>query len=301
VNLTGTILLSNLLYLFSTATLFIGLLVVIILVQIYLIKWLTNRNLKLLIQKNHELESINQKLLLSENRLKKMNMSKDRLFSIISHDLRNPMNALLGLAEILNKNIAKLSGERIIKYSGIIYTSAHSIYSQIESLLEWSRAQSNNIQYKPELFDLRPLILNVFTLFELAAFNKKIDLLCQIDNANMVYADRETIALVLRNLIDNGIKFTKEGGKVIVTSKKIDNFVEVSVTDTGIGISNDDLSKLFRFDEVFTRSGTRGEQGTGLGLIMCKEFIEINKGKINVTSHNQSGSTFYFSIPAKAN
>jgi signal transduction histidine kinase len=211
------------------------------------------------------------------------------------------MNALLGMAEILNKNIAKLNEERIKKYTGIIYTSAHSLYSQIESLLEWSRAQSNNIKYKPEFFDLRPLILNVFTLFELTAFNKKIDLLCHVNEVNMVYADRETISLILRNLIDNAIKFTKEGGKVIVTSKKIDNFVEVSVTDTGIGISDDDLSRLFRFDEVFTKSGTQGEQGTGLGLIMCKEFIEINKGKIKVISRTNDGSTFYFSIPAKAN
>jgi signal transduction histidine kinase len=242
---------------------------------------------------------MNQKLQQSENRLKKMNASKDRLFSIISHDLRNPLNAILGLAEILNKNISRLGEERTKKYSEMIYTSARSLYSQIESLLEWSRAQSNNIKYRPETFDLRPLILNVFTLFELSAYNKKVDLLCEVNDINMVFADRETISLVLRNLIDNGIKFTKEGGKVIVTSKKIDNFVEVSVTDSGIGISDEDISRLFRFDEVFTSNGTKGEQGTGLGLIMCKEFIEINNGKINVISNKNVGSTFNFSIPVK--
>lgn len=244
---------------------------------------------------------MNQKLLQSQESLKKMNMSKDRLFSIISHDLRNPFNALLGVTEILNKNISRLNEERIKKFTGIIYTSAHSLHAMVESLLEWSRAQSNNIKYRPEIFELRPIILNVFTLFELTAINKKIDLQSYVNDTNLVYADRETISLVLRNLIDNAIKFTKEGGKVIVTSKKIDNFVEVSVTDTGIGIQDGDISRLFRFDEVFTRNGTLGEQGTGLGLIMCKEFIELNKGKINVLSNTNIGSTFYFTIPSKEN
>ena len=293
--------LSGFLYYFSTATLFISLLVIIIFILILLIKWLTNRNIKLLIQKNQELELMNQKLLQSEERLKKMNMSKDRLFSIISHDLRNPFNALLGVTEILNKNISRLNEERIKKFTEIIHTSARSLHSMVESLLEWSRAQSNNIKYRPELFDLRPIILNVFTLFELTAINKKIDLVSNVNETNFVFADRETISLVLRNLIDNAIKFTKEGGKVIVTSKKIDNFVEVSVTDTGIGINAEDISMLFRFDEVFTRNGTQGEQGTGLGLIMCKEFIELNKGKINVISNTNVGSTFYFTIPSKEN
>ncbi len=280
---------------------FVILLVAIVFLQIFLIKWLTNKNIKLLRQKNQELEIINLKLIQSESRLKKMNMFKDRLFSIISHDLRNPFNSLLGISEILNKNIGKINEEKIKKYAGIIYSSARSLCSQTESLLEWSRAQSNKIAYRPEFFDLRPLILNVFTLFELTAFNKKIELCCNIKEVNIVFADRETISLVLRNLIDNGIKFTKEGGKVIVTSKKIDNFVEVSVTDTGTGINEEDISKLFKFDEVITRNGTHGEQGTGLGLIMCKEFIEMNKGKIDVVSHVNIGSTFYFTVPANDN
>lgn len=283
----------------GTATLFISFLVIIILLQIFIIKRLTNKNLKLLTHKNYELEVINKKLQQSESCLKKMNLTKDRLFSIISHDLRSPFNALLGITEILNKNTARLNIDQIKKFSGIIYQNARCIYSQLESLLEWSRAQSNHINYKPEFFDLRPLVLNVFTLFELTAFNKKVDLICSIDDIHIVFADRETISLVLRNLIDNAIKFTKEDGKVIVTSKKIDKFVKVSITDTGVGLNDSDISRLFRFDEVFTRNGTQGEHGSGLGLVMCKEFVEMNKGKIEVTSRLNEGSTFNFTIPAK--
>ena len=257
--------------------------------------------MKLLVQKNHELEIINKRLLESESRLKKLNVFKDRLFSIISHDLRNPFNALLGLTEILNKNISKLDEEKVKKFTGLIYSNARNLYSQTESLLEWSRAQSNGISYRPEIFDLRLLVLNVFTLFELSAFTKGIELICNISGANNVFADKETISLVLRNLIDNAIKFTKEGGKVIVSSKKIDNFVEISVTDTGVGIKENEISRLFRFDEVISHPGTSGEKGTGLGLIMCKEFIELNNGKIEALSKVNVGSTFNFTVPACQN
>jgi len=238
-------------------------------------------------------------LLKSEENLKKLNSTKDRLFSIIAHDLRSPFNSILGLSEVLSNNVDKMSKPNMLKYIGMINISARNLCSQLDNLLEWSRTQSNNIKYKPEFLDLRLLSLNVFTLFELTAYQKKIDLICDISQSTLVFADIDTVTAVIRNLTDNAIKFTKEGGKIIVSSQKNENFVEVSITDSGVGMSCDDVKKLFCLDTVQTRRGTSDEPGSGLGLIMCREFVEMNGGKLWVKSEENVGSTFSFTVPIK--
>ena len=251
-----------------------------------------NKCLNEQVKRNKELEEINQKLLRSEANLKAINATKDHLFSIISHDLRSPFNSLLGLSEILCNSSERMESKNINKYASLINNNARGLYSQVENLLEWSRMQTNSIKYKPEFFELRLLVLNVFTLFDITAFRKNIDLICNIPSGEIAYADNATIAAVLRNLIDNAIKFTKEGGKVIVTSKKIDKFVEISVADSGIGMAPADIHKLFCIDTVFTRRGTSDEKGSGLGLLSCKEFVIKNGGSIGVSSQINVGSTF---------
>jgi signal transduction histidine kinase len=157
--------------------------------------------------------------------------------------------------------------------------------------------QSKKISFNPEKFDIYPLVINVFALLEINAFHKTIDLDCKVEHGTYVYVDKNAIASVLRNLIDNAIKFTPEGGKIVVSSKKINNFVEVSVTDTGLGISSEDIEKIFSSDINFTTIGTHNEKGSGLGLLLCKEFVEKNGGTIEVTGKPEKGSVFKFTIP----
>ena len=271
----------------------------LMLLHLSLLRFNKKKYIDKLLDKNRELELINKKLLESETNLKKLNSTKDRLFSIIAHDLRSPFNSILGLSEILSNNSDKMAKANLLKYTGMINISARNLCSQLDNLLEWSRTQSNNIKYRPEFLDLRLLTLNVFTLFELTAYQKRIDLICDINQSTLVFADINTVTAVLRNLTDNAIKFTREGGKIIVSSKKTKNFAEVGVTDSGIGMNTDNVNKLFSLDTVQTRRGTCDEPGSGLGLIMCREFVEMNGGKIWVKSEENVGSTFSFTVPLK--
>jgi two-component system, sensor histidine kinase and response regulator len=286
----------------ATAAITIVLLIsasLLVLLHLSLMRFNNRKYVNKLIDKNHELEMINKKLVESETNLKKLNATKDRLFSIIAHDLRSPFNSILGLSEVLSHNSDKMKKENFLKYMGMINLSAKNLCCQLDNLLEWSRTQTNNIKYKPEFLDLRLLTLNVFTLFELTAYQKKIDLICDINQSTLVFADIDTITAVLRNLTDNAIKFTKEGGQIIVSSKKNENFVEVSVKDSGIGMTGEDVNKLFNIDTAYTRRGTCDEHGSGLGLLMCREFTEMNGGKIWVKSEENVGSTFSFTVPVK--
>jgi signal transduction histidine kinase len=262
---------------------------------------LKNSYIKRLIKKNEQLEKINKELIESEKKFEKLNAAKNKLFSIIAHDIRNPFNALLGLSEILSNNIDNFSYDKIMKYNGIINASAKNIYDQLENLLEWSKAQSGFIVCNPEKFDIRPLTISILTLFELNSAVKRIDTICAIETQTYVYADKNIIASVLRNLIDNAIKFTYEGGKIIVSSRKINNFIEISVSDTGLGIDNENIKQLFKLENNFTRRGTKDEKGSGLGLLLCKEFVKMSGGKISVSSQPEKGSTFMFTIPAMNN
>jgi signal transduction histidine kinase len=275
--------------------------VILMCVHLFIFRNFKNKHLSEQIARNNDLEEMNQKLRQSEAHLKAVNSTKDHLFSIISHDLRNPFNSLLGISEILCHNADRHEYENVSKFANIINSNAHNLYSQVENLLEWSRMQTNSIKYKPEMLELRILVLNVFTLFEVTAFRKNIDLICEIQSGEIAYADKATITAVLRNLTDNAIKFTKDGGKVIVSSKKIGKFVEISVVDSGVGISTADIHKLFSIDTVYSRRGTSDEKGSGLGLLSCKEFVTKNGGNIDVFSQIDVGTTFIFTLPATNN
>jgi signal transduction histidine kinase len=273
---------------------------VFVVISIYIHILIRNKYISQLIKKNEELELYNNKLLESEKMLKQSNATKDKLFSIIAHDLRNPFNALVGLSEIIYNNIESFDTEKLKKYILIINTNSRSLHGQMENLLEWAKAQSNSIKFTPEEIRIHPIIYNVLTVFEVNAFSKNINLVNKVDETLEVYADKNIISTVCQNLIGNAIKFTKEGGKVIVSSKKINNFVEISITDTGIGISKSDLQLLFKTDNNFTRRGTNDEKGSGLGLLICKDFIEKNGGKIGISSTLGKGSTLKFTLPVNS-
>lgn len=232
--------------------------------------------------------------------LKELNATKDKFFSIIAHDLKSPLNHLLGLSEILQKEL-ELESDRVddvIILANLINESAKSGRLLLENLLEWSRSQTGSMNFNPEILNLEKLTIEVIELNDNNAKQKNISIKSKIKSGVIAYADGNMIKTILRNLISNSIKFTMNDGEIILKAKKAKNIITYSVKDNGIGIKPDDIKKLFRIDINQNTIGQSKEKGTGLGLILCNEFIQINEGKIWVESKFKVGSTFKFSIPA---
>lgn len=245
-------------------------------------------------QKNAE-----QALKNNEQKLKKANITKDKFFSIISHDLRSPYTALLYFSNILLKKHKEYDDEKLEEIIKLVINTATSAFKLLENLLTWSLAQSGQINFLPEKLDLNTLLTE--TMFDLqeTANKKNIQVLNTISENELIYADRNMIATILRNLISNAIKFTNKNGKIVISSEKEvkSNFLKISVEDTGLGISKKKIDNIFRIDKNTSTKGTENETGTGLGLILCKEFVEKHGGKIWAKSVIGQGSIFNFSIP----
>lgn len=255
------------------------------------------RSNKLLEQKNIEFENANIKLIESEKNLRELNATKDKLFSIIAHDLKNPFNALMGFSDLLDKNYNFLSEEERKEYIGVVSDSTQNLYKLLDNLLQWTRTQTGAITYISENFKLYPLIKQEVDILSPNADKKKININLKVDETQNVFADKNSIATVVRNLVSNAIKFTSNGGWIEIDAKQNNKYVEISVSDSGIGIKGDDIDKIFMLDSSFTTKGTANESGTGLGLLLCKEFVEKNNGKIWAESKKGKGSTFYFTLP----
>lgn len=241
-----------------------------------------------------------EKLRESEQELIELNRSKDRLFSIIAHDLKSPFTALLGFSEMMYEEAETLSQEEVKLFSGNINKVAKNVHELLENLLHWSRFQTGNFSYNAEKIDLGNVVKEVFNLYSNIALSKNINLINEItDNSEeiFVYGDNGMLNLSLRNLIGNGIKFTNEHGSVTVKALREKDSVRISVIDTGVGMKQANISKLFKVDVPFTTQGTGKEKGTGLGLILCREMIEKNNGKLSIISEPGKGSNFSFTIP----
>ncbi|MEW6701842.1 MAG: PAS domain-containing sensor histidine kinase [Bacteroidota bacterium] len=243
------------------------------------------------------LEYVNNQLKESEEELKNTNASKDRFFSIIAHDLRSPFSSLLNFSEFLIEDIDELSKDEIKSFAGKINEAARIVFSLLENLLQWSRIQSGKMPYQPSSFNIFYKINQVITLLNNNSDNKKIKIINDVAANAIVFADNDMVFSVIQNLLSNAIKFTNEGGIIIIRSNSLENDIEISITDNGVGIKEEDLTKLFRIDIQYTTYGTRDEKGSGLGLILCKEMIERNRGKISVTSKHSEGTTFTFTLP----
>ncbi|MCU7496971.1 MAG: PAS domain S-box protein [Ignavibacteria bacterium] len=233
-------------------------------------------------------------------KLKELNASKDKFFSIVAHDLRSPFSALLGFSEYMHKHIEELTHDEIKDFSFRIYKSLNSLLKLIENLLQWARINTGKMEFSPDRFSLNELLDEILNIYNINAGRKNIKLYCSLDNSYEVYADKDMIDSVLRNLLSNAIKFTASGGEIRLAAKKRNGYVEVSVADTGIGIRKEDMERMFRIDENLTREGTENEKGTGLGLVLCREFVQMNGGTIEVESEHGKGSTFRFTIPEEA-
>ena len=242
-----------------------------------------------------------QALIESETKLRESNNTKDKFFSIIAHDLKNPFNSLIGFSEILLKNHSKYDEKKRTKIITAIHNSSKSTHKLLENLLTWSSSQSGKIKYLPEKINLKSLIYEMVGVQQMMANKKDMQISENILENEVVFADRNLIDTILRNLISNAIKFTKAGGAINISSAKKanSNFIEISITDTGVGMSQSQIDDLFRIDKNTSTEGTEEETGTGLGLILCKEFIEKHGGKIRVESEVDKGSSFIFTIPVK--
>lgn len=243
---------------------------------------------------NSELEQLNQKLYDANN-------TKDKFFSIISHDLRNPLYWFRNVTDILSKRITEMDKEKMLETTKALDETAKSSLHLVENLFQWAKTQTGRIEYNPANIQLKTLVDDIIKQLKLTADNKEITLSSDFDKNINVYADKNMLNTVLLNLVSNGLKYTNKGGEVSISAKDKVDYFEITVTDNGIGISEENLSKLFRIDVQHTTYGTAEESGSGLGLILCKEFTEKNGGSISVMSELGKGSTFTITIPKQKN
>ena len=233
--------------------------------------------------------------------LKVSNNTKDKFFSIIAHDLKSPFNSIINFSELLSENFDSYDIPKQKKYINIIKESSQNTFKLLENLLLWSRSQQGVIKFSPEKIDLKVLLFETMFNIQEQANNKDIHVLDMIPENKIIFADNNMLSTVFRNLITNAIKFTPKSGKITISAKEVsDNnqeFMNISVKDTGIGMSKEIQSKIFDISENTSTQGTENEAGTGLGLIICKEFIEKHGGKILVESELNKGSCFIFSLP----
>lgn len=243
-----------------------------------------------------EYKRISDSLKKSTEELETLDSTKDKFFSIIAHDLRSPFQALLSSTELLSTEIATLSHEDIITMSSALNDNFKNLLTLLDNLLQWSLIQRNKLDYVPINLKLSDLVNKIIETSNQGAKKKNISIYNNVNAGTLVYADVDMLRIVVQNLITNAIKFTNAGGKIIVSSIEKDDFVEFSVRDSGVGIESERASKLFNFAALASATGTAGERGTGLGLPLCKEFVERNDGKIWVESELGKGTKFTFTL-----
>lgn len=248
-------------------------------------------------QQNEQLEEANSRLEKSEADLNRLNATKDKYFGIIAHDLKNPLSALLNFSHIIIERYDSLKDSDIKDFNRHIHESASNINNLLENLLNWAKANTNKLTYTPVRVKLLPVIKSMWSLHELAAKQKNLRIQIEVSEEIQVFADIQMLSLILRNLISNAVKFTTAGGQITIKAIETIRRVEVSITDNGVGIDAQNVDKLFRIDAGVTTAGTNNEHGSGLGLLLVKEFVEKNKGQVYVVSLPGKGSTFTFSLP----
>lgn len=244
-----------------------------------------------------ERKKLQEELQHNQEQLSEALATKDKFFSIIAHDLKSPFNSILGFSNLLVEKVRQNQLPLVDEYANIIKNASQGAYDLLLNLLEWSRAQTGRMEYHPDTIDLNGLINDIVVVSKEAAHEKSITLFRDLPHNATAYADKEMLGTILRNLVSNAIKFTNPGGAVSISVRHRPADLLISVKDNGVGIPVEALPRLFRIDESYTTKGTRNEKGTGLGLILCKEFIEKHNGQIWVESELGIGSTFYFTIP----
>lgn len=239
-----------------------------------------------------EIKLKNEQLLLSQE-------DREKMFSIIVHDLKTPFNSFLGMTQLLSEELHSFTQEEIKEMAASMKTSAESLYALLENLLLWARSKRGMIPFNPTLIELLPVVREGAEMMEEPAKIKNITIEIDINEDIAVLADNNILQTIIRNLVSNAVKFTLPGGRVILKAKSKDNSsVEVSVEDTGIGMSHEIMDNLFKPGSRTGRKGTEGESSSGLGLIVCNDFVKMLGGKLEIESEQGKGSRFFFSLPS---
>jgi signal transduction histidine kinase len=270
---------------------------IIFLVFLVIVSLLLFIGFRIKTKKNHMLSRQKDHISRQNERLKLVSATKDKFFSIIAHDLKNPFQSIIGLADLFIKQYDTLKDNEKLEYLQIINETSRKTHKLLDNLLQWARTQTESIKYMPEKVNLKDLTSENILLQKEAASKKDISIHSDIETDIFVYIDKYMIDTVIRNITSNAIKFTPEGGEVKIFSQDAGGFVEVVIEDTGIGIPQENIDKLFIIDSYHSTKGTFKETGTGIGLIISKEFIEKNGGEIKVESRVGEGSRFSFTIP----
>lgn len=234
---------------------------------------------------------------MAEERLKELVATKDKIFSIIAHDLKNPFNALLGISELLYSNPEEYDIEQVKALGKLMNESSRTAYDLLENLLQWSRSQTGQLEFKIQRLNLRDLIESSIKILEIQAYNKKIDLKNKVKKGDFIYADNNLLKTVVRNIVSNAVKYTKSGGWVHIDVTSNNEYVMITVEDSGVGMTQETIKHLFQIENKNSTQGTANEKGTGLGLILCKEFVELHKGFLEVDSVLQKGTKFTIALP----
>jgi signal transduction histidine kinase len=252
---------------------------------------------EIIIKQRNKLEEANNQLIISESVIKKSNDTKDKFFSIIAHDLKAPFTSIIGYSNLLNNKYEEYDDERRKEFIKNVNTAAKNTFNLLQNLLEWARSQLDVMELKPVKQNINDLVNENIILLQNSANEKSISVSIDNEPNAVVNIDVNMINTVIRNLFSNAIKFTYPEGKIKILTRIRDKKVYVSVEDNGVGIKDKDIEKLFRIDRHFRSDGTKNEKGTGLGLILTKEFIDKNGGELFVKSKEGEGSTFSFSLP----
>ena len=270
--------------------------ITIILICLLVLLLLSKRNQQ--IRLNQILNQKNDEISIQRDHLNELNQTKDKLFSIIAHDLRGPIGNTSSFLEVLTENDGEFTKEQLLENLILLKDSSKATFKLLENLLTWARSQKGEIEFNPVPNDLFKVVQSNIDLFASNAENKKILILNNLDQYLIFDFDSDMINTVVRNLINNAIKYTREAGQITISAKKVDSKIEISVNDTGIGIDSETAKKLFTSDlKPNKKEGTIGEKGTGLGLILCKEFVLKHNGNIWAESELGRGSTFSFTLP----
>lgn len=247
------------------------------------------------IKKNND-EITEQSLVIAKQHeeLQKINKLKDKIFSIISHDIRSPLVSLSGLLQLFDEE--EISLEDLRKYTGLVQLGLNSVKSLMDNLLSWAQSQLDNEKDTKTDINVYEIIEEIFELFNEKAKKKNLTFKNHVDHSDMINGDKNVVSFIIRNLVANAVKFTPEGGVITIHNEYSNNYLKIFVKDTGTGMSAKTLGSLFK-DTRVSLKGTSGEMGTGIGLMLCKELAEQNKGSIFVTSELGKGSVFSFTIP----
>jgi signal transduction histidine kinase len=267
----------------------------VVLVMLAYLLW---RNLRLKGRMNRRLK-VSNNIIESKNReLTLLNATKDRFFHMVAHDLKSPLSSMISFTDLLQKHLEQFDEKQIKEFLNSLHQSSSQGFKLLENLLDWARMQSNRIDFEPEKLKLYPLVDETLLLLESNAKSKDIRFNVNIDRDLMALIDRNMLLTVLRNLVSNAIKYSHPGSEISIQAEQLNEFVLVRVTDHGIGIPEEVRKKLFNIDTYFSRPGTNQEIGTGIGLILCHDFVKKWGGTILVESTEGVGSCFTITLPA---